>query len=370
MKSLIFSTTHRLSRRPVRFATVAVLGLIATAAHPSAGQVYTHSEPAPGVHLFRPDEQGAGNVVAVAAGREAIVIDASPSPLAAASIIAQLEALGIDRVRYLINTHWHHDHTLGNQAFMGASIVAHHETGAAYGQTAIPDLGTQIEGLSLRLAQRDSLLLSGRDEDGTSLSEVRRAALESRQAAFRSLLDGLRQVRPTPPEILFGQRLELRVGSRRVEVSHHGPGHSMGDVVVWVPDVAALVTGDLVTLPVPAAAAGYSSILGWEGALAALRTYPFDVLVPGHGPALFDRTYLDDLHALMVTLHVEAQRSRATGLEAGEAVGHLDVSAFSGRYLETARDSAAFRTFFLNPAWQILHDELSARNRSAPNPSR
>ena len=339
---------------------------VASSADSSAGQVYVHSEPAPGVHLFRPDEQGTGNVVAVAAGREAIVIDAGSSPVAAGSIVAQLENLGIDRVGYLINTHWHHDHVLGNQAFPGASILAHHETATAYVETAIPDLASQVGRLSERLAERDSMLVEGREEDGSPLSEGRRVALLARQAAFRTLLEGLEQVRPTPPEIVFSRRLALKVGPRRVEVLHHGPGHSMGDVVVWVPDVSTLVTGDLVTLPVPAAAPGYSSIVGWERVLAKLGTYPFDVLLPGHGPALFDRSYLEDLHELMVTLQVEAKRNQAAGRGPAETALRADVSTFANRYLETARDSAAFRAFFLDPATQILHDELGPTPRGSP----
>ena len=79
---------------------------------------------------------GAGGNIGVSAGEDGVlIIDDQFAPLAE-KIAAQLGELGSDKPKYVINTHYHGDHT-GSNAFFhshkGATILAH-ENG-----TALPD---------------------------------------------------------------------------------------------------------------------------------------------------------------------------------------------------------------------------------------
>ena len=65
-------------------------------------------------------------VVALSTDRGIVVIEANLSRAADVRIRKAIEAeFGRKDVKYLINTHFHHDHTLGNQVYADATIVGH-----------------------------------------------------------------------------------------------------------------------------------------------------------------------------------------------------------------------------------------------------
>ena len=76
-----------------------------------------------GTHLLT---GAGGNIVASAGSDGVFIIDDQFAPLSG-RIRAALETLGPGPVRFVINTHWHGDHTGGNEALgkAGAVIVAH-----------------------------------------------------------------------------------------------------------------------------------------------------------------------------------------------------------------------------------------------------
>ncbi|RJQ80324.1 MBL fold metallo-hydrolase [Pseudonocardiaceae bacterium YIM PH 21723] len=99
--------------------------------------------------------------------------------------------------------------------------------------------------------------------------------------AFR--FDGWGDV--APPAGIRGTTLErLDVGGRQVRVMQaSGTAHTVGDLIVWLPDSGTLFTGDLVFDGVtPLAAQG--SVIGWRKALDWLAALNPKRLVPGHGP--------------------------------------------------------------------------------------
>src|SRR5918911_13700 len=69
--------------------------------------------------------EGAGGNIAVSAGKDgALMVDDQFLPLAD-KIRAELKKLSDGKLKYVLNTHWHGDHTGGNQAFgQEATIVA------------------------------------------------------------------------------------------------------------------------------------------------------------------------------------------------------------------------------------------------------
>lgn len=71
---------------------------------------------------------GRGGNIGVSAGSDGVfLIDDQFAPLSD-KIKAEVAALGAGEVRFIVNTHWHFDHTGGNEIFSGdgALIVAHH----------------------------------------------------------------------------------------------------------------------------------------------------------------------------------------------------------------------------------------------------
>src|SRR5215204_4404268 len=70
--------------------------------------------------------QGAGGNIGVSVGADGIlIVDDQFAPLAE-KIKAALKTLGQGKLKFILNTHWHGDHTGGNAAFSSeGSIIAH-----------------------------------------------------------------------------------------------------------------------------------------------------------------------------------------------------------------------------------------------------
>ena len=83
-------------------------------------------------HPHAPDGFPQGNTTVVLGRREALVVDAPYLPSAARADAAEIRKLTKKPVRWLVNTHWHPDHTRANAVyaseFPGLSIVAQRET--------------------------------------------------------------------------------------------------------------------------------------------------------------------------------------------------------------------------------------------------
>lgn len=328
---------------------------------------YTHSEVAEGVHMFQSPEVGAGNAVAIISDGDAVLVDATMSPSAAQGIVRSLDSLGVRNVRMLVNTHWHVDHFLGNQVFRqrygNIPIAAHPTTLEDMTDYAIPDLGAQIEAIEARLSRDDSQLSRGLNAAGDSLDPDGIERVRERNELFREILSDFRKVEPTLPDFLLGDRLIIRLEDLDVHVMPAGPGHTRGDVVIYVPARNVLVAGDLLTRPFPAVSAGYSYIKDWSESLENLASWDFETIIPGHGEFLDGRDYFDAVRSLfsLVLSHVRS------GISAGQTVSQiqerLDVSQFTDRYVGTGRTAAtAFARFFLNPAVAIAFREESNRN--------
>src|SRR5260370_14392870 len=66
------------------------------------------------------------NNVAIIGQRDVLVVDTGTSPAAARAFLEDLKAITSKPVRYVVNTHFHYDHTDGNQVYAGkADIIAH-----------------------------------------------------------------------------------------------------------------------------------------------------------------------------------------------------------------------------------------------------
>src|SRR6185436_19809079 len=107
------------------------LAAVLVAQPPSAvttGKAYRFEQVAPGI--FYATATGAmvtgSNNVAIAGDRDVLVVDTGTSPAAARAFIEDLKLVTTKPVRYVVNTHFHYDHTDGNQVYAGkADIIAH-----------------------------------------------------------------------------------------------------------------------------------------------------------------------------------------------------------------------------------------------------
>jgi len=199
---------------------------------------------APGVYLL----QGAGGNLTASVGADGVLLVDDEFAALADKIRASLRGLGADKpVRYVINTHYHFDHTGGNLPFaqQGATLIAQ-------------------DNLRARLAT------GGTVGNGGSISR------EMKPAEAGAL-----------PQLTFSEALTVHVNGEDVRAVHYARAHTSGDSIVFFPQAHVVAMGDIyVRYGFPFIDINDGGSV--QGMIAAcedvLRTVPADTrIVPGHG---------------------------------------------------------------------------------------
>ena len=208
-------------------------------------------------HADAPDTNPQGNTTVIVGERAVLVIDSSYLPSSAAEDIAQIRQWSDRPVRYLVNTHWHPDHQRGNATyadeFAGLAIIAHPQTVQLM---ASYDAGN-LDRYPQRLAAMRTSLEQGRDASGKRLDAKAKQVLRDTIAARSPVVAELLKSHMQLPDVTFDSELDIDLGNRRVQLRHSGVGDTLGDVWAYLPRERILVTGDVLTAPVPYFFAGY-----------------------------------------------------------------------------------------------------------------
>jgi glyoxylase-like metal-dependent hydrolase (beta-lactamase superfamily II) len=196
----------------------------------------------------------------------------------------------------VVNTHHHFDHCFGNTVVAGSDrpVWAHEE--------------------AARLLREEAVRLQ-------------REWYAEWAPTHPELAEGLGAVTVRPPDRTVHLEATLDVGGRTVVLRHLGRGHSVGDLVVHVPDSDTLIAGDLVEEGGPPMFGdGYP--LEWPETLFALLTLttPATVVVPGHG-AVVDPHFVRAQHADLTTLEWLIRDGHTDGATASEVAANAPFDA-------------------------------------------
>jgi glyoxylase-like metal-dependent hydrolase (beta-lactamase superfamily II) len=230
---------------------------------------------------------GAGANAGFVVGDSAVlVVDTFETAEAARLLLSEIQKVTPLPVKYVVNTHYHLDHVVGNGVFVehGAVVIAHQN---------VPGW-----------IRTENLKFFGKD-------------IKPEQ---RSLVEGL-----VPPQVTYSESVRLDLGGRTALVRFF-PGHTGGDSVVTIPDAKVTFAGDLFwreTLPnlIDATTKAWIETLG---ELASSR--PGDAFVPGHG-GVGTAADVGAFRAYLTDLRGWVQASEAQGKSGEELV--TDVLAQS-----------------------------------------
>ncbi len=239
------------------------------AAAPAPALPFTLKAIGPGVYAAIDGPQGrSGSNAGFVIGDDGVaVIDSFFNLDAAKALLGEIRRLTPLPVRYVINTHYHADHTGGDAVFRdaGAIIIAHRnvrgwvrtENLHLFGDRITPAIKAQVEALPL-------------------------------------------------PDLVLDKDLTLWLGSKRVDVRMER-GHTGGDLVVSIPDAKVLFCGDLLWRRfAPNIIDGTVPLwIATDRSFAALPGAAAMAFVPGHGDVANAQdvtdfaTYLTDLTSLV-----------------------------------------------------------------------
>ena len=181
-------------------------------------------------------------------GKEGItVIDTLVSSKEAKRFIEDIKAVTDKPVKWVVNTHYHLDHTFGNSEFvkLGAVVISHIN------------------------CKRN---LENRGE----------AAL--RNAINYGLTEGdMQGTEIAYPALTFPYRMLIDTGNREIELIYAGPSHTDGSTMVYLPGSKILFTGDILFTDYhPFMADG--DIESWVKVLDYIMSLDVETIIPGHGP--------------------------------------------------------------------------------------
>jgi glyoxylase-like metal-dependent hydrolase (beta-lactamase superfamily II) len=231
----------------------------------------------PGVYaaIDGPEHKAGSNAGFVIGDDGVLVVDAFFNLDAARALVGEIHRLTPKPIRYLVNTHYHLDHTGGDQALRdaGAIIIAHrNERGWVrtynvnlFGDRITPELKARIATVPL-------------------------------------------------PDLTTDKDLTVWLGSRKVVV-RTALGHTGGDLAIFVPDAKVLFTGDLLWRKIsPNLIDG--SVKEWLATDAGFATMPDAAqatYVPGHGDVAKAKD-VEDFRAYLLDLRRLVAEGRKAGL--------------------------------------------------------
>jgi glyoxylase-like metal-dependent hydrolase (beta-lactamase superfamily II) len=264
---------------------------------------------------------------------DVLVVDAHSKPSAAAALIAQIKKeITAKPVRYVVNTHFHWDHTQGNHAYRAAEsridFIASEPT-----KKLMSDLAEKRLQLSLAAVPQQVDALQARASKSQSPAEKAWCAERIRQ--LRAYQTELQNYHLELPTITFGKTYVIHDKAHDLHLEYHGHAHTGGDVVVFCPQARAVATGDMILGTLPFIADGFPR--AWPKTIDSVAKLSFDQVMPGHGPAQHDRRPMTNERNYIEEL---AERV-AAGKKAGKTAAELqaEITAESLKSIQSNRYS-------------------------------
>ena len=271
-----------------------------------------------------PEHKAGSNAGFVIGDDGVLVVDSFFNLAAARALVGEIHRLTPKPIRYVVNTHYHIDHTGGDQALRdaGAIIIAHRNVRAWVRTENIHLLGAQIT------------------------------------PAFQD------QIAALPlPDVTTDKGLTVWLGARKVVV-RTVLGHTGGDLTIFVPDAKVLFTGDMLWRKIPPNLID-GSVKEWSATDAAFEAMPDSVhitFVPGHGDVA-NVADVKDFRAYLADLKRLVSEGRKAGLK-GDALAQEVTPKLKALHPDwTISDRAA--------AFEVRYmaDELAGtKRRPVPQP--
>jgi len=294
-------------RRSVRLALALLAAPTALLAQAGLDTVQIRTQPlGGGVYVLF----GSGGNIGLAVGDDAVFVVDDQFAQLTPKILAAIKAITPRPVRFVVNTHWHFDHTGGNENLTGAGalVIAHDNV--------------------RRRMSTDQFI----------------AALNLRQPA---------SPKAALPVVTFADAVTFHINDEEIKVTHVAPAHTDGDALVYFTKANVLHMGDVFNmagLPFVDRSSGGSI----HGVIAAAQQVLGTIdgntkIVPGHG-RVAGKAEIEAWIEMLVALRDRMQREIA----AGKSVDQVLAAEISKPYAESWPGG---HERFL----RVLYEELSGK---------
>ena len=276
---------------------------------------------------------GTGNLVVmsnatiVEGDRDVLVVDSHVTPGGAWALREELKTITPKPIRFVVNSHYHFDHSHGNQVYGPEVEIIGHEF-ARQMIVAGKSLDSRAHDFFVGGVPNTIKAFEGRLAAATDPKE--QATIRAQLDVQRNHLEGTKAVKPTPPTVTLTQTMTLYRGAREIRILHLGRGHTAGDVIIHLPEERIIATGDL--LVENTSYMGDAFFTEWIDTIEAVKKLDFDTVLPGHGRVFTGKAKLDHWQAYLRDFWAQAQKFHKAGVPAEEAAKQVDLRSHAANY--------------------------------------
>ncbi len=267
------------------------------------------------------------NAVVIVIDDGVLVVDTHSKPSAARALMDQIKKTINKPVKYVVDTHFHWDHSQGNEAYpiawpQGVEIIATDATREGIEQKGIPRVKNQILEVPREIERLKADLTR-------AANAARRTELEGQIKEAETYLAELKAMKFALPSVTFDRSLVLHGKTRTVQILWLGKGHTDGDAFVYLPREKFLATGDSIHGWTPFMNDSYP--YDWIKTLKAAQQLDFDYAVGGHGDVMRGKAMFQMWEQYFTDLIAETTSAYAAGVPMADAVRRV-TAALTPKY--------------------------------------
>jgi cyclase len=286
---------------------------------------------------------------------DVLVVDAHSKPSAAAGLIAQIrQQITPKPVRYLVDTHFHWDHSQGNAAYREAfgqdlKILSSDATKNLQAQFSQSRLRESLDPHGHPFSSQPHIpvmLDAARQQLQAASTPEARATIASRIGQLEAFQREMQNFTPVLPTVTFGKTYVIKDKAHDLHVEFHGRAHTAGDVVVFCPRKRVVATGDMILGGLPFM--GDSFPKEWPSTIDSVSKLAFDHVAGGHGALQNGRSRMTGQRNYIEELAMRVEVEKKAGKSLSEIQSSIPVKSIKalqadgyGDLVLTNRDDAA-----------------------------
>jgi cyclase len=227
--------------------------------------------------IATPGTGSGSNAGIIDLGDQVVIFDTFLTPQAAADLRSAAEQLTGRPVSLVINSHWHGDHTQGNQVFAAETpILTTGRTKELMATRGTNSIERQKPAIPAELQKMEAQLQQEQDEQ-------KRSALLVEIGEVREIAESIDTLTLRLPDQTFEERKLLQGTRRTAAVVTYGGGHTASDAFLIIPAERLAFMGDLLFVQ-SHLWIGHGNPQEWRYILKEIQQLDLRVCVPGHGP--------------------------------------------------------------------------------------
>jgi glyoxylase-like metal-dependent hydrolase (beta-lactamase superfamily II) len=228
--------------------------------------------------------EGFPNVAIIVGSRATMVVDTGLGQKNGATVMRAEQKLAKGPILYLTTTHFHSEHTSGEQAFPASTIIIRNR------------------------AQQDEM------NQGVA------AHIEVFKKMSAQNLDLLQDVKFRAPDVVFDRESNVDLGGVTARLFWLGPAHTKGDELIFVEEDSVLIPGDIVQKNIfPIMPNPDANVKGWLSILDNVEALHPKFIVPDHGPAIVDASQIATQRAYLMALQSRSLELKKQGVSVDDA---------------------------------------------------